>query len=64
MGSGWSPAYTVTTLLIQLQSVLSDLGDGMPQKQRDVTYQSAVRFCEQPLGKGRLPPVYGCLYNT
>eukprot|EP00435_Cladocopium_sp_Y103_P060335 s288_g22.t1 len=34
VGSGWSPAYTVTTLLIQLQSVLSDLGDNMSQKER------------------------------
>lgn len=24
VGSGWSPAYTVTTLLLQLQSVLSE----------------------------------------
>ena len=36
VGSGWSPAYTVTTLLIQLQSVLSDLGDNMFQKDRGV----------------------------
>ena len=36
VGSGWSPAYTVTTLLIQLQSVLSDLGDNMSQKDRGV----------------------------
>jgi len=47
VGSGWSPAYTVTTLLIQLQSVLSDLGTQMSQRERDVTYQSAMRFCEQ-----------------
>ncbi|CAJ1339114.1 unnamed protein product [Effrenium voratum] len=47
VGSGWSPAYTVTTLLVQLQSVLSDLGTQMSQRERDVTYQSAVRFCEQ-----------------
>lgn len=47
VGSGWSPAYTVTTLLIQLQSVLCDLGSAMSQKERDVTYQSAMRFCEQ-----------------
>lgn len=47
VGSGWSPAYTVTTLLVQLQSVLSDLGSQMSQKERDVTYQSAVRFCEK-----------------
>eukprot|EP00928_Gymnodinium_smaydae_P037571 TRINITY_DN26057_c0_g6_i1.p1 TRINITY_DN26057_c0_g6~~TRINITY_DN26057_c0_g6_i1.p1 ORF type:complete len:628 (-),score=104.74 TRINITY_DN26057_c0_g6_i1:271-2154(-) len=47
VGSGWSPAYTVTTLLVQLQSVLCDLGRNMSQSQRDVTYQSAVRFCEQ-----------------
>jgi len=47
VGSGWSPAYTVTTLLVQLQSVLSDLGMNMSQKERDVTYQSAVRFCEK-----------------
>eukprot|EP00434_Breviolum_minutum_P033586 symbB.v1.2.029722.t2/scaffold3287.1/size59763/9 len=47
VGSGWSPAYTVTTLLVQLQSVLSDLGMKMSQKERDVTYQSAVRFCEK-----------------
>jgi ubiquitin-protein ligase len=26
VGSGWSPAYTVSTLLIQLQSVLCNLG--------------------------------------
>eukprot|EP00439_Symbiodinium_sp_Y106_P071887 s1288_g13.t1 len=47
VGSGWSPAYTVTTLLIQLQSVLCDLGEQMTQQERDKTYQSAVRFCEQ-----------------
>merc|ERR1719353_2439998 len=47
VGSGWSPAYTVTTLLVQLQSVLCDLGAQMSQKERDVTYQSAIRFCEQ-----------------
>lgn len=46
VGSGWSPAYTVTTLLVQLQSVLCDLGAQMPQSERDLTYQSAVRFCE------------------
>merc|ERR1740138_588278 len=47
VGSGWSPAYTVTTLLVQLQSVLCDLGKQMSQRERDVTYQSAVRFCEK-----------------
>lgn len=47
VGSGWSPAYTVTTLLVQLQSVLCDLGNEMSQRERDVTYQSAVRFCEK-----------------
>jgi len=47
VGSGWSPAYTVTTLLVQLQSVLCDLGKEMSQRERDVTYQSAVRFCER-----------------
>jgi len=47
VGSGWSPAYTVTTLLVQLQSVLCDLGLQMSQKERDVTYQSAMRFCER-----------------
>jgi len=47
VGSGWSPAYTVTTLLVQLQSVLCDLGNGMGPRQREVTYQSAVRFAER-----------------
>jgi hypothetical protein len=47
VGSGWSPAYTVTTLLIQLQSVLCDVGLQMGQHQRDQTYQSAMRFAEQ-----------------
>merc|ERR1719230_577483 len=47
VGSGWSPAYTVTTLLIQLQSVLCDLGQHMSQQQRDMTYQSAMHFCEK-----------------
>merc|ERR1719197_380223 len=47
VGSGWSPAYSVTTLLVQLQSVLCDLGEQMSQRERDVTYQSAVRFCEK-----------------
>jgi ubiquitin-protein ligase len=46
VGSGWSPAYTVTTLLVQLQSVLCDLGNQMSQHERDITYQSAMRFCE------------------
>ena len=36
VGSGWSPAYTVTTLLVQLQSVLSDLGMNMSQKDSNV----------------------------
>merc|ERR1711988_260859 len=47
VGSGWSPAYTVTTLLVQLQSVLCSLGTDMSQRERDVCYQSAVRFCEK-----------------
>jgi len=47
VGSGWSPAYTVTTLLIQLQSVLCDVGIQMCQQQRDQTYQSAMRFAER-----------------
>lgn len=47
VGSGWSPAYTVTTLLVQLQSVLCDLGNQMSQRERDIAYQSAIRFCEQ-----------------
>merc|ERR1711884_319825 len=47
VGSGWTAAYSVTTLLVQLQSVLCDLGQTMSQRERDVTYQSAVRFCEQ-----------------
>lgn len=47
VGSGWSPAYSMTTLLVQLQSVLCDLGASMSQRERDVTYQSAVRFCEK-----------------
>merc|ERR1711972_1120363 len=47
VGSGWSPAYTVTTLLVQLQSVLCDLGNQTSQQERDITYQSAVRFCEK-----------------
>jgi hypothetical protein len=47
VGSGWSPAYTVTTLLVQLQSVLCDLGNQMSPSERDKTYQSAVRFCER-----------------
>lgn len=47
VGSGWSPAYTVTTLLVQLQSVLCDLGSSMSQQERDLTYQSALQFAEQ-----------------
>jgi len=47
VGSGWTPAYTVTTLLVQLQSVLCDLGSTMSQRERDVTYQSAIRFAEK-----------------
>jgi hypothetical protein len=47
VGTGWSPAYTVTTLLVQLQSVLCSLGADMNQHERDVCYQSAVRFCEK-----------------
>jgi len=47
VGSGWSPAYTVTTLLVQLQAVLCDLGQTMSQRERDVTYQSAMCFAEK-----------------
>eukprot|EP00930_Biecheleria_cincta_P061019 TRINITY_DN4658_c0_g1_i3.p1 TRINITY_DN4658_c0_g1~~TRINITY_DN4658_c0_g1_i3.p1 ORF type:complete len:605 (-),score=120.13 TRINITY_DN4658_c0_g1_i3:350-2164(-) len=47
VGSGWSPAYTVTTLLVQLQSVLCDLGKEMSSREREITYQSAVRFAEK-----------------
>lgn len=47
VGSGWTAAYTVTTLLVQLQSVLCDLGGSMSQRERDVTYQSAMRFAEK-----------------
>mmetsp|Transcript_47485 Transcript_47485/g.106739 ORF Transcript_47485/g.106739 Transcript_47485/m.106739 type:complete len:612 (-) Transcript_47485:131-1966(-) len=44
VGSGWSPAYSVTTLLVQLQSVLWDAGTGMSQEERDRCYQSAETF--------------------
>jgi len=47
VGSGWSPAYSVTTLLIQLQSVLCDVGEKMSQRERDTTYQSAMGFAEK-----------------
>jgi len=47
VGSGWSPAYSVTTLLIQLQSVLCDVGEKMSQRERDTTYQSAMGFAER-----------------
>ncbi|CAK0800499.1 unnamed protein product [Prorocentrum cordatum] len=50
VGSGWSPAYTVSTLLIQLQAVLCSLGAQQSQQERDVTYQTAVRFCERNPG--------------
>merc|ERR1719310_2380971 len=50
VGSGWSPAYTVSTLLVQLQSVLCNLGTEQSQRERDVTYQTAVRFCERNPG--------------
>mmetsp|Transcript_55129 Transcript_55129/g.102086 ORF Transcript_55129/g.102086 Transcript_55129/m.102086 type:complete len:648 (+) Transcript_55129:63-2006(+) len=44
VGSGWSPAYTVTTLLVQLQSVLWDAGTQMSQSERDRCYESATKF--------------------
>jgi len=47
VGSGWSPAYSVTTLLIQLQSVLCDIGEKMSQRERDMTYQSAMGVAEK-----------------
>jgi len=47
VGTGWTAAYTVSTFLVQLQSVLCDLGNQMSQRERDVAYQSAVRFCEK-----------------
>jgi ubiquitin-protein ligase len=48
VGSGWSPAYTVTTLLVQLQSVLCDLGSNMSQRERDVTYLCRAILRKEP----------------
>ena len=44
VGSGWSPAYTVTTLLVQLQSVLSDLGMNMSQKDSVVCFVTMLSW--------------------
>jgi ubiquitin-protein ligase len=46
-GTGWSPAYTVTTLLVQLQSVLCDIGKGMSAQEQEDLYCTALRFAEK-----------------
>merc|ERR1719335_1374061 len=46
-GTGWTPAYTVTTLLVQLQSMLSNIGEGMSAQEQEDLYCTALRFAEK-----------------
>lgn len=38
-GSGWSPAYTVTTLLVQLQSVIINIDADLSEGERKTLFQ-------------------------
>jgi len=49
-GSGWSPAYNVTTLLVNLQSVLVNLNADINQRERDQLYSTAAAFGEKNPG--------------
>jgi len=46
-GTGWTAAYTVTTLLVQLQSVLCNIGKSMSADEREDLYCTALRFAEK-----------------
>lgn len=46
-GTGWTPAYTVTTLLVQLQSMLCNMGSGMSAQEQEDLYCTALRFSEK-----------------
>jgi len=46
-GTGWTPAYTVTTLLVQLQSLLCNIGKGMSAQEQEDLYCTALRFAEK-----------------
>jgi len=46
-GSGWSPAYTVSTLLVNLQSVLIDLGDNMTKAKQQDLYDRCQAFAQK-----------------
>jgi len=46
-GTGWTPAYTVTTLLVQLQSLLCNIGNGMSAQEQEDLYCTALRFSEK-----------------
>eukprot|EP00746_Dinoflagellata_sp_MGD_P149409 gnl/MRDRNA2_/MRDRNA2_81443_c0_seq1.p1 gnl/MRDRNA2_/MRDRNA2_81443_c0~~gnl/MRDRNA2_/MRDRNA2_81443_c0_seq1.p1 ORF type:complete len:598 (+),score=126.30 gnl/MRDRNA2_/MRDRNA2_81443_c0_seq1:96-1889(+) len=46
-GTGWTPAYTVTTLLVQLQSMLCNIGKGMSAQEQEDLYCTSLRFAEK-----------------
>jgi len=46
-GTGWTAAYTVTTLLVQLQSVLCNIGSQMSAQEQEDLYCTALRFAEK-----------------
>ena len=45
-GSGWSPAYSVSTLLINLQSIVCDMGSQMSQAEQQRLYQAATQYAK------------------
>jgi len=46
-GTGWTPAYSVTTLLVQLQSMLCNIGKDMSAQEQEDLYCTALRFAEK-----------------
>ena len=46
-GSGWSPAYTVTTLLVQLQSLIIGIDADLSQGERKTLFELCSKFADE-----------------
>ena len=46
-GSGWSPAYTVTTLLVQLQSLIIGINADLSQGERKTLFELCSKFADE-----------------
>eukprot|EP00750_Incisomonas_marina_P008847 INCI15716.1.p1 GENE.INCI15716.1~~INCI15716.1.p1 ORF type:complete len:568 (-),score=95.02 INCI15716.1:1653-3356(-) len=45
-GSGWSPAYSVSTLLVNLQSILMNIGSSIDAVEKSKMHKACIEFAE------------------